>query len=364
MAKGAGGMEKLAIKDFYHGKKVFITGNTGFKGSWLAEVLMGFGAEVLGYALKPPTDPALFYILRQDERFPTIFADVRNLSKITKAVKEFRPDIVIHMAAQPIVLMAYENPTETYEINVMGTVNILEAVRQVDTVQSFLNVTTDKVYRNNEWAWGYRETDVLDGFDPYSNSKSCAELVTRSFRDSFFAKEAAARISTARAGNVIGGGDFAANRIIPDCVRAAHKKERIVLRNPQSVRPYQHVLEPVFAYLTIAKAQYEDRDFAGSYNVGPNEEDCVTTAQLAELFCNAWGNGLAWQNTDTANGPHEANFLRLDSSLIKQKLEYAPRWDIKKGVSRSIDIYKAYFSGDDVNVHVERQIKEFIKDGK
>ena len=248
-------------KDFWNGKQVFITGHTGFKGAWLSFVLNYFGAKVTGYSLKPPTTPSLFSLINLEKNIHSVIGDIRDFEKLKKVFDECQPEVVFHLAAQPIVLEGYKNPAETYETNVMGTVNILECVRKNSCVKSFLNVTTDKVYHNNEWAWGYRENDKLDGVDPYSNSKSCSELVTQTYRRSFFQNEQIA-ISTARAGNVIGGGDFADFRIIPDCIRAALENKIIEVRNPNSIRPYQHVLEPLIAYMIIAEKQYSDKKFA------------------------------------------------------------------------------------------------------
>ena len=275
-----------SIKNFYKNKRVFITGHTGFKGSWLCEILQTFGAEVGGYALEPNTTPNLFGILNLSDRIAGHFTgDVRDSEALKSAVKSFMPEIVIHMAAQPLVLESYRNPAYTYEVNVMGTVNILEAVRECKSVKSFLNVTTDKVYFNREWIYGYRENERLCGYDPYSNSKSCSELVTYSYRNSFFADSDSPAISTARSGNVIGGGDFSANRIIPDCMRSVLNGEDIVLRNPYSVRPYQHVLECLNGYLLLAMKQYQDKKtYEGSYNFGPDEDSCVTTQKLVDLF--------------------------------------------------------------------------------
>ena len=301
---------------FYKNKHVFITGHTGFKGTWLCKILVQAGAIVTGYSLEAPTQPNLFEVSGVEKQITSIIGDIRDFNHLKKAFDQAKPEIVLHLAAQPLVRDSYEKPAYTYETNVMGTVNILECIRQSNCVKSFLNVTTDKVYHNNEWVWGYRENEPLDGFDPYSNSKSCSELVTHSYKNSFFADGKVA-ISTARAGNVIGGGDFSANRIIPDCVRAAERKEVMIVRNPHSTRPYQHVLEPLFAYLMIAQKQYEDGHFAGWYNVGPDDCDCLTTGELVTLFCDTWGNGLKWIDKYDG-GPHEANFLKLDCSKIKQ----------------------------------------------
>ena len=268
---------------FYQGKKVFVTGHTGFKGSWLCRMLAGAGAAVTGFSLEPPTEPSLFRIAGIENDVRSVIGDVRDMAALKAAFDEAQPEIVLHLAAQPIVRESYRNPAYTYETNVMGTVHLLECVRNSSTVRSFLNVTTDKVYRNREWPWGYRENDELDGFDPYSNSKSCSELVTHSYRNSFFADGRVA-VSTARAGNVIGGGDFASDRIIPDCIRAAEKGEPIAVRNPYSTRPYQHVLEPLYAYLMIAARQMQDGRCAGYYNVGPDDADCFQTGALVELF--------------------------------------------------------------------------------
>ena len=344
--------------NFYKGKKVFITGHTGFKGSWLCQMLILAGAEVTGYSLNPPTEPNLFDIAGIGGRIDSVIGDVRDLGSLKKAFDKAQPEIVLHLAAQPIVRDSYKDPHYTYETNVMGTVNILECIRTSDCVRSFLNVTTDKVYKNNEWEWGYRENEPLDGFDPYSNSKSCSELVTHSYKSSFFVGGQVA-ISTARAGNVIGGGDFANDRIIPDCVRAAGMKEAIIVRNPHSTRPYQHVLEPLQAYLMIAARQYEDGAFAGWYNVGPDDCDCVTTGTLVDLFCSKWGQGQTWENR-FVGGPHEANFLKLDCSKLKHTFGWQPRWNISDAVEKTVEWTKAWMAGADVASVMDRQIAEFL----
>ena len=321
----------MADLNFYKGRRVLITGHTGFKGSWMCQVLSGAGADVTGYALEAPTDPSLFDLLHLQKKINSVTGDVRDLEHLQKVFAKVQPEVVIHMAAQPLVRESYRNPVDTYAINVMGTVNVLECIRNTDSVSSFLNVTTDKVYRNREWEWGYRENEELNGYDPYSNSKSCSELVTESYQNSFFADKRVA-VSTARAGNVVGGGDFAADRIIPDCVRAIAEKRSMVLRNPNSVRPYQHVLESLSAYLLIARKQYEDGQYAGSYNVGPGDASCVRTGELLQTFCELWrdrtGLQLSWEYTD-AGGPHEANFLRLDCSRIQSRLGWTPKWDYR-----------------------------------
>ena len=353
------GMELTVINlNFYRGKRVFITGHTGFKGTWLCQILVDWGALVTGYSLEPPTDPNLFKISEVENKITSIIGDIRDFEKLKTAFNEAEPEIVFHLAAQPLVRESYVDPAYTYDTNVMGTVYILECVRQNLGVKSFLNVTTDKVYENKEWVWGYRENEPLDGFDPYSNSKSCSELVTHSYKKSFFANGQTS-ISTARAGNVIGGGDFAADRIIPDCVRAVQTDTPIFVRNPYSTRPYQHVLEPLYAYLMIAKAQYENQQFADYYNVGPEEFDCITTGELVSLFCHYWGNDLKWETTET-NGPHEANFLKLDCSKLKHTFDWQPRWNIETAVAKTIEWTKVYLDNGDVSECMNRQIKEFL----
>ncbi len=342
---------------FYKDKKVLVTGHTGFKGAWLCKMLIDAGAKVTGYSLVPPTEPNLFDLSGISGQMVSIIGDIRDLSRLREVFTTAQPEIVLHLAAQPIVRDSYKEPVYTYETNVMGTVNILECVRESDSVVSFLNVTTDKVYHNNEWEWGYRENEPLDGFDPYSNSKSCSELVTHSYKNSFFADGRVA-ISTARAGNVIGGGDFANDRIIPDCVRAVEKGEDIVVRNPHSTRPYQHVLEPLCAYLMIAQRQYEMEKFAGYYNVGPDECDCVTTGELVSLFCEKWGDGVKWINK-SVGGPHEANFLKLDCSKLKAVFGWKPRWHVARAVEKTVEWTKVYLAGGDVSACMQKQIAEF-----
>ena len=346
--------------DFYKNKKVFLTGHTGFKGTWLSRILLLAGAEVTGYSLEPPIDPSLFEKTGTASKMKSVIGDIRDGEKLKAAMLAAKPDIVLHLAAQPIVRTSYKDPVGTYETNVMGTVNVLEAVRACASVRSFVNVTTDKVYLNKEWAWGYRENEELCGFDPYSNSKSCSELVTYSYRNSFFADKNVPAISTARSGNVIGGGDYAVDRIIPDCIRAAEAKKEIILRNPDSTRPYQHVLECLCGYLTLAKAQYEDKVFAGSYNFGPDDESCVTTGGLATLFCRAWGDGAGWKNVSEADAPHEANFLKLDCSKSKSMLGWRPKWTISQAIEKIVEWEKAVQSGTSAADITDSQIKEYF----
>ena len=342
---------------FYRGKRVFVTGHTGFKGSWLCRVLCMSGAVVYGYSLEA-SSPSLYELLDLQGQLTSFVGDVRDIERLKKCFDEARPEIVFHLAAQPIVRDSYKDPRYTYETNVMGTVNILECVRNSKCVKSFLNVTTDKVYKNNEWEWGYRENEPLDGFDPYSNSKSCSELVTHSYKDSFFADGHVA-ISTARAGNVIGGGDFANDRIIPDCIRAALAHNDIIVRNPHSTRPYQYVLEPVMAYLMIAAAQYEDGKYAGYYNVGPDECDCFRTGALVDLFCRTWGEDMKWINRYDG-GPHEANFLKLDCSKLKTVFDWKPVWNLGEAVARTVEWSKVMRDGGDVRACMDRQIEAFV----
>ena len=346
---------------FYRGKRVFLTGHTGFKGAWMSRMLVNAGAVLTGYALRPPTSPSLFEMAGLEGRMTSVIGDIRDYEALRAAFEAAQPEIVIHMAAQPIVRDSYRDPRATYEINVMGTVNLLECARNTRCVRSFLNVTTDKVYLNREWPWGYREDEMLDGYDPYSNSKSCSELATHSYRNSFFNGPGAPAISTARAGNVIGGGDFAHDRIVPDCVRAAMQGRDIVVRNPFSTRPYQHVLEPVAAYLMIARRQWENPSLADWYNVGPDECDCVTTGELVDLFVSHWGKGLKRVDLAGRQGPHEANFLKLDCSKIKSAFGWKPTWHIDKAVEMTCAWTRVWLDGGDVSGEMDREIAEFLK---
>lgn len=346
-----------AMLDFYNNKRVFVTGHTGFKGGWLCGMLAMAGAEVTGFAL-PPASPSLFEIAGLKDTMRSVLGDIRDFDALWRAFDEAKPEVVFHLAAQPIVREGYRDPVGTYAVNVMGTVHLLECVRRSDCVRSVVNVTTDKVYENHSWPWGYREADPLNGYDPYANSKSCSELVTASYQKSFLAQRGAA-VSTARAGNVIGGGDFAADRIIPDCVRAAQAKQAIRLRNPHSVRPYQHVLEPLSAYLLIARRQYEDAALSGSYNVGPEVDDCLATGQLAGLFCQAWGEGLRWEHTGQ-EGPHEDAVLRLDCSKIRAVLGWRPKWDAARAVAETVGWTKAWLSGQNMSAFTQGQIQAYL----
>lgn len=348
------------MQNFYKGKRVFVTGHTGFKGSWLCKILANWGADVTGYSLEPPTNPNLFEIADIKSDIKSVIGDIRDYESLKKAFDEAQPEIVLHLAAQPIVRDSYKMPVYTYETNVMGTVNILECVRLSNCVKSFLNVTTDKVYENKEWQWGYRENEPLDGFDPYSNSKSCSELVTHSYKNSFFSDGRVA-ISTARAGNVIGGGDFANDRIIPDCVRALEKREPITVRNPYSTRPYQHVLEPLFAYLMIAKAQYQDISVADYYNVGPDECDCVTTGELVDMFVKYCDGKISRTDKSEENAVHEANFLKLDCSKLKSALNWKPHWHVTDAVEKTVEWSQIWLDKGDVRKCMDEQIENFLE---
>ncbi len=346
------------LRSFYQGRRVLMTGHTGFKGGWLCRILTDLGAEVTGYGLEPPTEPSLFEAARLGETFCSVTGDVRDLPGLRRVFEEVQPEAVFHLAAQPIVRDSYKDPVCTYETNVMGTVHVLECARLCGSVRSLLNVTTDKVYENREWEYGYRECDPLDGYDPYSNSKSCSELVTHSYARSFFGDGRCA-ISTARAGNVIGGGDFAHDRIVPDCIRAVTAGREIVVRNPYSTRPYQHVLEPLSVYLRIVMEQYGDPGYAGYYNVGPEDRDCVTTGELADLFCEAWGGDARWVDRSDG-GPHEANFLKLDCSKIRRMFGWSPRLGIREAVGWTVEWTKAYLNGAEMTAEMDRQIARFF----
>ena len=367
------GIDYREVLEFYKGKKILITGNTGFKGSWLTYILLKAGAKVIGVSLSAPTEPNLFSLVGLDkaEGLKQYDCDVRNFESLNKIFFDEAPEIVFHLAAQPIVRESYINPLLTYETNVNGTLNILECIRINKGVKSFLNVTTDKVYKNNEWEYGYRETDPLDGVDPYSNSKSCSELITHSYKESFFT-EGEVRISTARAGNVIGGGDFAKDRIIPDCVRAivSSMTESAVMkvRNPYSIRPYQHVMEPLFMYMTIAMKQYKDKKYADYYNIGPDDVDCVTTGYLVTLFCEKWNrenvqgqSKLTWENVQELNAPHEACFLKLDNGKIKRRFQWQPKLHIESAVQFTVDFCKVWLSGGDLKQEMNREIEKYLE---
>ncbi len=355
------GMGWLMLLDlsFYRGKHVFVTGHTGFKGSWLCNILVHSGAVVTGYSLPAPTTPNLFAISGIEAGMRSVIGDIRDIKQLSAALKEARPEIVFHLAAQPIVRESFRDPVTTFETNIMGTVNLLECIRQNQNIRSIVNITTDKVYLNDERSVGYREDDPLDGFDPYSNSKSCSELVTHSYYHSFF-HDSGTAVSTVRAGNVIGGGDFAKDRILPDCVRAVSGGKPVLIRNPSSVRPYQHVLDALMAYLMIAQCQYENSRYSGWYNVGPEEADCVSTAELVSLFCEQWGPDAKWECRPQHNTPHEASYLRLDCEKIKSVFGWRPVWNIRKAVELVCTWTRAWMDGKNIASEMDRETADYL----
>lgn len=347
-----------SMKNFYKEKRILVTGHTGFKGAYLCQVLIQMGANVIGYSLNPPTKPSLFEALNLEQRMISVMGDIRDYESLEAVFSKYQPEIVFHLAAQPIVRESYQNPVYTYETNVLGTLYVCECVRKYECVKSFLNVTTDKVYKNEDMDIAFTEDMQLDGYDPYSNSKSCSELITHSYMNSFF-KDRKVAVSTARAGNVIGGGDFAKDRIIPDCYRAVSSGKKIIIRNPLSIRPYQHVLEPVYVYMMIAMKQFEQQDYQGCYNVGPDEVNCITTGEMADLFCSFWGEACAWEN-QYDGGPHEASFLKLDCTKLKKQFDWQPRWNAQEAVKRTVDWYKSYAKNEDVLEITKNQIGEMF----
>ena len=344
---------------FYKNKNVFITGHTGFKGSWLSHVLLHAGANITGYSLNPPTAPSLFSQTSLEKKINSIIADINDSDTLIKTVTKVKPEIVFHLAAQPLVRQSYSEPLLTYKTNVIGTVNILEAVRLTPSVRSFLNITTDKVYENKEWNWGYRENENLCGFDPYSNSKSCSELVTYSYRNSFFYGIDSPAISTARSGNVIGGGDYSKDRIIPDCTRAAISSKDIIVRNPNSTRPYQFILDTLYGYMLLAQKQYENKDISGAYNFGPDDCNNLTTGELAKIFCEAYGNNLKWNTEQEISSLHEANFLKLDCSKSKAVLGWKPSIGIRSAIEKIIDFVRCK-SDEERIICIQNQISDFL----
>ncbi|MSN24630.1 MAG: CDP-glucose 4,6-dehydratase [Geobacter sp.] len=349
--------------DFWRGKKIFLTGHTGFKGSWLCLWLNSLGAQVTGYALEPPTDPSLFGLARIDELVTSVIADVRDGERLAFEMAKAAPDIVIHMAAQPLVRDSYKIPVETYTTNVMGTVNLLEAVRRTPGVQAVLNVTTDKVYENREWPWGYRENEPFGGYDPYSNSKACSELVTAAYRSSYFNPAEYDRhgvaLATARAGNVIGGGDWAGDRLIPDILRSILAGEPVLIRNPQAIRPWQHVLEPLSGYLLLIQKLCEDgSSYAGGWNFGPAEDDVRPVEWLASRICQLWGDQAAYI-IDDGKHPHEAHYLKLDCSKARAELGWRPKWNLEKTLESIVAWTRSCLDGSDLRGVCLRQITEY-----
>jgi len=354
-------------KKFWKGKKVFITGHTGFKGSWLCLWLHSLGAEITGYSLAPPTSPSLFNLCHIDEWTHSIQGDIRNRKQLQQAIQEADPDIIIHMAAQPLVRTSYENPVETYEINVMGTLNLFEAVKSLPNprkkVKAVVNVTSDKCYENREWIWGYREGDPLGGYDPYSNSKACSELLTSSYRNSFFNPQTFAHhriaLASARAGNVIGGGDWAKDRLIPDCIRSLLTGEKMIIRNPRSIRPWQHVLEPLSGYLLlIEKLVLEGVQYAEAWNFGPHEEDAKPVQWIVETISKKWGTPLHFEIEDQSHY-HEAHYLKLDCAKAKWKLGWQPKWNIEQTLDKIVEWSQAYQKGENMKEVCLKQIEEY-----
>ena len=348
---------------FWQGKKVLVTGHTGFKGSWLSLWLQAMGAEVTGYALAPPTSPSLFEVAEVGSGMTSIIGDIRDLDKLQAVFAEHQTEIVIHMAAQPLVRYSYQNPVETYSTNVMGTVNLLEAVRNTTGVKAVVNITTDKCYENREWAWGYRENEPMGGYDPYSNSKGCAELVSAAYRSSFFNADSYAQhgvaLATVRAGNVIGGGDWAQDRLIPDILAAFEQNKLVDIRNPHAIRPWQHVMEPLRGYLTLAEHLYEQgSSFAEAWNFGPNEEDAKPVGWIVEQMAALWGNEAQWQ-IDTGVHPHEAHYLKLDISKARSRLDWHPAIRLNDALKLIIDWSKQRQAGANVRQLTLAQINSY-----
>ena len=343
---------------FWRGKRVLLTGHTGFKGSWLSLWLQSMGAVIRGVALEPPTEPALFKVAQVADGMEHRIADIRDYAAIQSLVQEFQPEIVIHMAAQPLVRLSYQQPIETYATNVMGTVHVLEAARHVGSVRAIVNITTDKCYANREWVWGYREDEPMGGHDPYSNSKGCAELVSSAYRSSFL-KDAGIAMATARAGNVIGGGDWAADRLVPDILRALEVREPVLIRNPHATRPWQHVLEPLSGYLLLAERLCEHgQTDAEGWNFGPRDEDARPVHWIVEHLCENWGHGATW-SLQTGDHPHEANFLKLDISKVRQRLHWTPRWSLETALTRITEWHRDWLAGADMRARTLAQIEAF-----
>ncbi|NJO43161.1 MAG: CDP-glucose 4,6-dehydratase [Cyanobacteria bacterium CRU_2_1] len=351
--------------EFWHGKRVFLTGHTGFKGSWLSLWLQVLGAEIMGFALEPPTDPSLFELARVANGMTSVIGDVRELDRLQQTMRDFKPEIVIHMAAQPLVRRSYQAPVETFAINVMGTVNVLEAIRHTNSVRTVVDITSDKCYENREWVWGYRETDLLGGYDPYSGSKACAELVAATYRNSFFNpstySEHDVALATTRAGNVIGGGDWAADRLVPDILKALMNGESVLIRNPQATRPWQHVLEPLNGYLMLAEKLYtQGTAYGGSWNFGPDSSNIETVSWIADHLCSLWDGDLTWTRDAETNHVHENTFLKLDCSKAQTKLGWRPKLDLKTTLSWIVDWTKAYQAGYEMRHFTEEQIQHFM----
>lgn len=350
--------------NIFKDRKVLITGHTGFKGSWLCILLNKLGADIYGYSLEPPTNPSLYIEANIDDFVTSFIRDIRDLKYLQEVMTKVQPEIVIHMAAQPLVRESYKNPVETYAINVMGTVNLLEACRHTQSIKAIVNVTTDKCYENQEWHWGYRENEPMGGYDPYSNSKGCSELVTASYRSSYFNPkdyhQHGVALATARAGNVIGGGDWAEDRLIPDFIRSITKGDEVKIRSPYAIRPWQHVLEPLSGYLILAAKLFtEGYKYTGAWNFGPEDRDAKNVEWIIKTVCELWGEGTSF-SIDTNPQPHEANYLKLDCSKAKAELNWIPKWDIKTTLASIVDWNKSYLNGENIRKVSEQQIETYF----
>ena len=357
-------MDITNLKDFYKGKRVLITGHTGFKGSWLSLILKQFDADIFGFALNPPTNPSLFVEAKVGSLMSSYIGDIRDYSKLLACLQKVKPEIIIHMAAQPLVRESYSSPLLTYETNVMGTANLFEACKNIDSVKSVVNVTTDKCYENKEWHWGYRENERLGGYDPYSSSKACSELLTASFRNSFFNPKEyhkhGVAVATARAGNVIGGGDWATDRLIPDFFKAINNKETLIIRSPYAVRPWQHVLEPLSGYLLLAKNLVENGvEYADAWNFGPDDDDAKNVQYIVERICKLWGHGAS-SKLDNNLQPHEANYLKLDCAKAKAELNWTPKWNIEIALNSIVEWNKAYINKCNMLDVTNQQIRSYF----
>ena len=347
--------------DFWKGKRVFITGHTGFKGSWLSLWLQQMGAEVKGFSLEPPTTPSLFEVAKVADHMQSEIGDVRDLTKLSQSIVSFNPDILLHLAAQPLVRYSYREPVETYSTNVMGTVNVLEASRQANNLKTIVVITTDKCYENREWEWGYRENEPMGGYDPYSNSKGCAELVVSAYRRSFFNSNDTAAVASARAGNVVGGGDWAEDRLIPDILRAFEKQQPVIIRNPLSTRPWQHVLEPLSGYLVLAQHLWQEGQiFAEGWNFGPKDDDCRPVQWILDNMVHFWGKG-AYYEIDKSQQPHEANFLKLDCSKAATRLKWHPQWRLEYTLEKITTWHRAWLDRKNMKNHCLEEIKDYMQ---
>jgi CDP-glucose 4,6-dehydratase len=345
--------------DFWRGKHVLLTGHTGFKGAWMSLWLYSMGAKVHGFALAPPTSPSLFVEAKVSDLIQSNLGDIRDFESISKVVNDFKPEVVFHMAAQPLVRYSYDEPLETYATNVMGTAHLLESIRHIDTVRAVVNVTTDKCYENREWVWGYREDEAMGGYDPYSSSKACSELVTAAYRRSFLDKAGIA-VATARAGNVIGGGDWAKDRLVPDILRAFENMQPVTIRNPNSIRPWQHVLEPLSGYLLLAEKLCTDPNvFSGAWNFGPQVDDAKSVGWIVEAMTNKWGKDASW-SVDKGDHPHEAHYLKLDISKVRQTMGWSPRWTLDKALDHTVAWHTSWLQGNDVRSQCIKQIEDYL----